>query len=161
MLSLVILGIVGVVAYYHYQETVQTWVQGYNCLYEMYHQSHLDTLGHLASSALSFVKVYITQHVFHNSYLVRKGVYDIEYTIHLKTFRFRTTFRKGPCRYRGFTTTVGDEEIDVSENILPYVGPNHDFHCLQYTPEELGYPSLTVQYDDGTTRVFGPTEVLA
>lgn len=160
MLSILILGAVGTWVYCHHQDTVQGWVEGYRYLYEMYHQSHLDTIRHLLSSGASLTKLYLTQYLFHNSNVVRKGVYDIEYTIHLKTFRFRTTYRKGPCRYRSFHTQVSEEEIDVSSNVFPYVGPNHDFHRIPYTPTELGYSNLIIHYDDGTSRVFGPDEVL-
>ena len=167
MLSLLIfIGLMASCGYYYHRDTIHQAVQGYRYLCDVHHGSHWKTLLHLVASTGHLAKAYATQHFLHNSFLVKKGVYDIEYTIHLKTFRFRTTYQRGPCRYRTFTSSITSttstepDDVDVSLHLLPYVGPNHDFHRIAYTPKDFGYSNLSIHYHDGTVRTFGPDEVL-
>lgn len=39
---------------------------------------------------------------------------------------------------------------DVTEELLPYLGPNYDFFGQKYTPGELGYTTLSLETDEGT-----------
>lgn len=169
MLSLLILiGVgAGTYAYAYHRHNIREYVDGYSYLCKMYGGSHVQTCTHLLQSVWTLLRAYLTQYVFHNSYLVKKGVYDIEYTIHLKTFRFRTGYKRGPCHYRAFFTSPSSkteeeekEEKDVSTEMLPYVGPNHDFHGIKYTPQDFGYSNLTLHYADGSTQTFHATDVL-
>ena len=48
-----------------------------------------------------------------------------------------------PARYEELVRVEDKNGTNVLKKILPYLGPAHDFHGQRYTPEELGYKSLT------------------
>ena len=131
--------------------------QMYNYLYLVNHEDHFKTIYHIAQSIYEFVRIYLTQYVFHNSKRVGKNIYEIEYTINCKSYRFLVKYKQGPSKYKSF---MKDESTDVSERVMPFLGPNDNFHGISYTPQDLGFESLIVHYMDGNVRTFQKTEPL-
>lgn len=128
----------------------------YLYLFRIHDASHVKTISHIIGVSHEICKVYLTQNIFHNSTRIRKNVYDIEYTIHCKRYRFHVQYKLGPSRFRQF---IADENVDVSETLFPYVGPNDDFHGIRYTPKDFGYDRICVHYQgDETVRVFAADE---
>jgi len=127
----------------------------YKYMYSMNGRSHVKTCCKILETGRTFVKTYMTQYVFHNSYKIARHVYDIEYTIHLKTFRIRVHYKRGPSRFRGFF--VNDK--DITNEMMSYIGPNDDFHNQKYTSLMFGYPHIRIRYEDGEEREFGGDEV--
>ena len=72
-------------------------------------------------------------------------------------------FKPGPSTFRKFTMYHPDmeEDVDVSDIVLPYLGPNHDFHGVQYRPSDFEIDgALTIHYIDGRTKTFDPNDVI-
>ena len=132
----------------------------YLYLYHVHDGSHVKTLCHIAGVSFEICKVYLTQTIFHNSTRIRKNVYDIEYAIGCKRYRFHVHYKLGPSRFRKFTT---EDNVDISEMIFPYVGPNDDFHGIKYTPKDFGYNTIHVHYRGGEEEMvkeFGEDQYL-
>jgi hypothetical protein len=127
----------------------------YIYLYRVHHDDHLHTIQHIITSTAEHVRIYLTQHVFHNSKRISKNLYEIEYTINCKSYRFRTKYKQGPSKYIQF---MKNELTDVSDIIFPFVGPNDNFHNFTYTPKDFGLDTLTVHYMDGNVRNFASDE---
>lgn len=128
-------------------------------MYHLENKSHFRTCFKLLDMTRKYVKEYLTQYVFHNSKMVHRHLYDIEYTIHFKKYRLRIPCGRGPSKYFKFIDTNSDK--DITEEIAPYVGPNDDFHHFTYMPHDFGYTSITVMYTDGTSRTFTEMEVIS
>lgn len=141
------------VVVYMTKDTIETKINEakamYDYLFRINHENHLRTIYHIAQSACVFCRIYLTQHVFHNFKKIGKNRYEIEYTIHCKTYRFQTAYSQGPSKYMKF---MQNESVDVSDKIFPYVGPSDDFHRIPYTPANLGCSNLTVHYRNGEVK---------
>lgn len=123
----------------------------YDYLYHVHHKNHFKTMTHIAQSSYHLVHVYLTQYIFHNSKRIGKNLYEIEYTINCKPYRFLVKYKTGPSKYKKFLQSSGQ---DVSDRIFPFLGPNDDFHRIAYAPKDFGYETLTVEYLNGDVREF-------
>lgn len=148
MYSLLLL--LGVMLYYQ-QSLRQIWFESKECyqyLYSIHHQNHYKTICSIISTFENLIKTYLIQYVCTNSKMIKKGLYEIEYTIHLKTYKIRIPYKRGPSKYRAFL----NHEQNITSKIMPYVGPNDDFHNIPYTPNDFGYDHLTIEYSNGTIK---------
>lgn len=150
----------GVILYYKkpLQDLWYESKESYNFLYNIHHQSHYKTIGSIFKTCENILKVYFIQYVCTNTKMIKKGLYEIEYTIHLKTYKIQIPYKRGPSKYRSFFS----HEQNITSKIIPYVGPNDDFHNVLYTPNDFGYDTLTIEYSDGTIKkLSGDTPILS
>jgi hypothetical protein len=49
---------------------------------------------------------------------------------------------------------------DITSELKPWIGPNHDFHNSKLTPSDIGYEELTVFFSIGDKKCFGKNDVL-
>jgi hypothetical protein len=75
--------------------------------------------------------------------------YEVTYVIDGKTYKMIVVPKRGPAPILQISN---DEDEDVTEEILPYMGPQYDWHCKNITPRFFGYKSLTFQLCDGTEQ---------
>lgn len=138
------------------QRRWREWRAFYAYVYEVHRQDHVATILHILQSACSVARIYITQYVFHNSTRKGKNLYEIEYSIHCQRYRMLVRFRPGPRRIRKFTLRHDDDhEEDVTDTVMPYFGPNQDFHGTVYTPRDFGFETaITMHLMNGTPCTF-------
>lgn len=113
-----------------------------------------------------------------NFELIKKGVLDIikacripstTETFTRKLYRVPYYFRgtlyyalhvmpRGPKRIDRITAIrcINDDstELDVTEYIKAFIGPNEDFQQNMYTPNVFDYDDMTFHYSDGRVRSF-------
>lgn len=78
----------------------------------------------------------------------------IEYTLNRKTYRFIAFTKRGPSNI----AVIKSGDTDITEEIVPYLGPNEDLHNIRYTPNTFGYETMEIFLVDGTHIVFNGTE---
>ena len=88
---------------------------------------------------------------------ISRHVYEIRYQIHLRPYRFRVKYKMGPSPYQYFWNEDGQ---NITDQIVPYIGPNHDFHKIEYTPHDFGHRSILVEYLNGHRQLFREFEVI-
>lgn len=140
----------GIMVYYK-QSLQDLWHESrnsYQYLYNVHQQNHCKTICSLLKTCENIVKIYFIQNVCTNSKMIKKNLYEIEYTIHLKTYKIQIPCKRGPSKYRHFFS----HEQNITPAIMPYVGPNDDFHNILYTPNDFGYDSISIEYSDGTIK---------
>ena len=77
--------------------------------------------------------------------------YEITYVINGKLYKMIITPIRGPAPL----LQVRDEkDDDITEKILPYLGPRHDWHGCKFTPKNFGYEKITFELADGTNKSF-------
>lgn len=79
------------------------------------------------------------------------GLYEISYSISGKSYKLLVKPRRGPTP---MITITDENEKDVTEDILQYLGPEYNWHNQVYTPGQLGYKSLSFEYPNGTSASF-------
>jgi len=80
-----------------------------------------------------------------------KNVYEVSYQIKGKSYKMIVTPDKGPAKILQISN---DSEIDVTNRVLPYLGPNYNWHGTKLTPKFFGYTSLTFELYDGGEKTF-------
>jgi hypothetical protein len=82
---------------------------------------------------------------------VDKNVYEVSYQIKGKTYKIIVIPDKGPNKILQISN---DSQIDVTNHVLPYLGPNYNWHGTKLAPKFFGYKSLTFELYDGSEKTF-------
>ena len=96
---------------------------------------------------LIFFNYYIllTQYLNKNVKQINSKTYELSYVINNKLYKNIITIKRGP---QPILQIINDENIDVTEQVLPYLGPCYDWHKNDITPKILGYKNLTFIVND-------------
>lgn len=88
---------------------------------------------------------------------IEKNTFEVKYTLNGKLFKNLVKFRKGPSP---ILQVIDEMSIDVTDEILEYLGPQYNWHGNKMTPRILGYNSLTFECSDGTEIHYKKNEVM-
>ncbi len=88
--------------------------------------------------------------------LINRNQVEIAYTFRDQEYRIRSRVKRGAKM--PITILAGDN--DVTNELLPYVGPGEDFHGITYTPEDFGYDRVTIRRDGMDDVIFEGWEVI-
>lgn len=92
----------------------------------------------------------------------QKYKYFVTYEFEGKPYRMLIAKKRGPphvVSIRG--QRLGDDDaVDVYADIKSYLGPNMDFHGIEYTPNCLGYTRLVFCFSDDSEREFTDNNVI-
>jgi hypothetical protein len=78
---------------------------------------------------------------------LNKNKYEITYIVEGKIYKLVVNVTRGPSPV---LQIINDANDDVTYEVLPYVGPNYNWHNSSFTPEFFGFESLTFELADGT-----------
>lgn len=109
--------------------------------------------------AVAAYKVRKWMKVEDNVKLIDRNRLEISYKFRDAEYRIRSRVRRGPAP----VIRLMANDTDVTEDVLPYIGPGDDFHGISYTPADFGYESMTLERpeDDGaTTLTFSKNEAI-
>lgn len=99
-------------------------------------------------------KIYIKKyyHSKNSIKIIPKTKYSsiIEYTMNDKTYKLITKLKRGPSNI----LFVKSDTTDITDEILPYLGPNEDLHNIRYTPNIFGYDRMEFYTVDGDILKF-------
>jgi len=136
---------------YNKWKTLNTMVsQKYNNKYMVF----------LSSMILVFQTLYISLIQYLNKTVkqVKKDTYLVTYVINGKVYKMFVIPQRGPSP----VLQISDHEgYDVTRVVLPFMGPNYNWHGMGITPKNLLYESLAFEYADGESRVFKETETMS
>jgi len=79
----------------------------------------------------------------------------VSYVLNGKLYRMVVNAKRGPVPV---LMVRDDENNDVSDDILPFMGPGQDWHGQEYTPSFWQLNSLTFELTSGENRTFGRYE---
>ena len=82
---------------------------------------------------------------------IDKNTYEVEYVINGKIYKMIVIPKKGPM---SFIEIRDENDIDMTEFILPYYGPNYDWHSIGFIPQFFKCKKLTFEMDDGSQKIF-------
>ena len=91
------------------------------------------------------------QYVNSNVKQIRKNTYEITYIINGNTYKMIVTPLKGPSP----VLQIIDHNLnDVTDEILPYLGPERNWHGKSISLDFFNKESLTFEMADGTSKIF-------
>lgn len=82
---------------------------------------------------------------------IGRNTYEISYVIDGKLFKMIVISKRGPTPILQISD---DKQNDVTEQILPYMGPQYDWHNTHFSPEFFGTKSLIFELLDGTEYTY-------
>lgn len=91
----------------------------------------------------------------YNPHPTKKNKYFITYEFEGKSYNMLISKKKGPPKIIAIYGNLEYEEpVNVYNDIKKFLGPNFDFHNIEYTPKCLGYYTLTFHFSDDTEKTF-------
>jgi hypothetical protein len=88
---------------------------------------------------------------------ITKGRYIISYVVNGKMYKMVVKPLRGPSP---ILQIINDNMEDVTEDIIPYLGPDNDFHKINYNPVFFNYDYLTFEMSNGNQINFSKNDVL-
>lgn len=82
---------------------------------------------------------------------LENGVYEITYVIQGRRYKMLVKPVGGPSP---IFLAVNENDDDVTNQLLPYIGVQNDFHKSDITPRCLGYKELTLEMFNGESKFF-------
>lgn len=76
---------------------------------------------------------------------VSKNKYTITYSINDKIYKIIIRPNRKPHPVYQIRDSEG---LDVTDHIVPYMGPEYNYHGSKITPTDLGHMALTIQLDN-------------
>lgn len=78
---------------------------------------------------------------------IDKNTYQISYVINGNLYKMISIPKKGPTSI----IEIRDEnDIDITEHILPYYGPCNDWHCISFIPQFFKCKKMIFELDSCT-----------
>ena len=111
------------------------------------------------SIKLIFQALYINliQYLNKSLIIIDKNTYELTYVINGTTYKNRIKIKKGPKP----VLQISDEcSEDITDKILPYLGPSYDFNGSKLTPKIFGYKTLTFEMSDGNEKFFDENDII-
>lgn len=112
------------------------------------------TYNYIVYMISSLFTSYSNFHLPHPKY---KNKYFVTYHFEGKPYNLLVSKKRGPAKIVDVLTCYSESVID---NVKMYMGPNYDFHNINYTPHCMGYSTLKFIYDDDTVKFFSDDMVI-
>lgn len=77
--------------------------------------------------------------------------HELTYVINGKMYKLIVTPIRGPAPIMQISNDNGE---DVTDIVLPYMGPQYDWHYREFAPRFFGYKSLTFELADGSEKTY-------
>jgi hypothetical protein len=103
----------------------------------------------LVSLKLIFQAIWISflQYINKTTKKLSKNKYEITYVIEGKLYKLIVTVTRGPSPV---LQIINNSNEDITSKIIPYVGPDYNWHNSQFTPEFFNCDTLSFELADGS-----------
>jgi hypothetical protein len=111
------------------------------------------------SSGMLFEAVYISflQYMNNSVKKTKKNEFEVTYIIKGRVYKILIVPDRGPAP----VLQISDENMeDMTDYILPYLGPNYNWHNIKFTPRFFNSETLTFEFSNGLEKTFEIDEVL-
>jgi len=84
-----------------------------------------------------------------------KNEYELSYVIRGRIYKMIITQHRGPSPV---LQVINEVEEDVTDAVVPYMGPQYDWHSSNVSPGVLGYETLIFELGNGAEKIYKNTE---
>ena len=89
--------------------------------------------------------------------MIDKNTYELTYVINGTTYKNIIKIKRGP---KPILQIIDELSEDITEKILPYLGPSYDFGGSKLTPKHFKYKTLTFEMSDGNEKIFNENDII-
>lgn len=129
-------------------------VQLFSFYHNKHHETVLDSIVHTVKTITWILYLCIYQRITRNIVWVNKNEFDVHYVFADKLYKLRIKTKRGPCRGPQVLQAINEKDEDITEHILPYIGPYNDWHGLGYTPKDFNAEQITFNLNNGNVVSF-------
>jgi hypothetical protein len=83
--------------------------------------------------------------------------FEITYFVGGRLYKMRVTPKRGPSPVMQISN---ENQEDVTDQILPYMGPSYNWHNNTFSPACFGHQTLVFEFMDGTETAFEEKNVV-
>ena len=111
------------------------------------------------SLTIIFKALYIMLIQYLNNTVIKidKNKFQITYVIDGKLYKLVVKTKRGP---RSVLIVYNENQQDMTDIILPFLGPQEDLHRQDYTPDFFNSCSLTFELSNGSELTFKTGETI-
>lgn len=80
-----------------------------------------------------------------------RKTYEVSYVIEGKLYKMVVVPKRGPAP---ILQIFDENSNDITHYVLPYMGPEYDWHGRRFTPLFFGHKSLIFELGDGTEYIY-------
>ena len=84
---------------------------------------------------------------------IGSNLYEVSYVIRGITYKFHVKLKKGPGNNTIIQAT-DENDSDITNEFLTYLGPMDNFHGYVYTPKHFGVNAITLNMASGEDKTF-------
>ena len=113
----------------------------------------------IISLQMIFKSLYLSFIQYMNNSIIKidKNSYELSYIVHGKLYKMIIKPIRGPVP---ILCVTNENNIDITEQILPYLGPNNDWHGKKYYPDFFKHKTLNIELLDGTKKTFNHSDTI-
>ena len=97
----------------------------------------------------------LVQYLDNSVVKIDKNKYELTYIINGKLYKKIIMPERGPIPV---ISIINENGCDVTDQILPYMGPNNNFHNENFFPTFFGHKKLIFEMSNGDTKIFDENE---
>ena len=134
----------------NYQSKLEKWSK-LNQLVSTKYQGYFTILRISLYMILKALWINILQYCNNTVVKLDKNTYEISYVINGKLYKILIKSKKGPRK----VLLVSDEtQTDISDLVVPYLGPEENFHGLEITPKFFKKKEIIFELSNGLEKIF-------
>ena len=113
----------------------------------------------LVSISMIFKSYYLSfiQYINNSVKKLDKNTYEVSYVINGKLYKMVVRPSRGPAP---ILSVKNEHEINIIDDILPYLGPNNDWFNKKYNPRFFNHDVLKFELSSGEIKIFKETEYI-
>lgn len=113
----------------------------------------------IASMNIVMKTLYISfiQYMNNSVHNLDRKTFELKYVIEGKLYKMLIVPTRGPAPV---LQVSNENSIDVTDEILPYMGPKYNWHNNKMKPSFFAYDSLTFQLMDGTEKTYNRDDII-
>ena len=98
-----------------------------------------------------------TQYINNSVVKIDKNTYEVSYIINDKLYKMIIKPKRGPIP---ILSVINENNNNITDEILPYLGPYNNWLNIKYTPNSFNYNLLKFELSSGEIKIFKDSENL-
>jgi|UniRef100_A0A6C0J1T9 hypothetical protein len=143
----------------HFKNEIVNTYQDWKSLNRLVASNPNTRFVYLESIKIVFNAKYLkfTQYLNNSSKKIDKKTYLVTYYIEGKQYKMLVKPKKGP---NPILKILDENEIDITQEILPYMGPNLNWHNYPVTPDFFNKKNISFEYNNQNKLTFNYTDII-
>lgn len=107
----------------------------------------------LVSVSMIFKSYYLSfiQYINNSVVKIDKNTYEVSYIINDKLYKMIIKPKRGPIP---ILSVINEYDSNITDEILPYLGPYNNWLNIKYTPNSFNYNLLKFELSSGEIKIF-------